>query len=249
MLISSVFVLPVQTLAGDQNHDHAAHGAHVHGEAKIRLVTDKKHLTIQFESPAMNIVGFEHAIQTDKQRADVNQAVALLKQPEKLFSLKGGDCHFEKTELDNPFKDEAEKHQHKHAKKDEHKPDKHEHKQDKQEHKHDKHDKHEHKHDKHERKHDKHERKHDKHEHKHDKHEHKHDKHEHAKEDSHKSHDEHREFVVEYRGHCKNTQQLSQVEFKVLNAFSGIERLDVEYIHSGKQGAQSFSGTAAVLKF
>ena len=47
----------------------SAEQAHEHGVATLDVAVDGRTLTLQFESPLDNVVGFEHAPRTDKQRA------------------------------------------------------------------------------------------------------------------------------------------------------------------------------------
>jgi hypothetical protein len=74
--------LGARALAGD---DHNGHGAHVHGIATLNVAVDGNQLLIELDSPAMNIVGFEHAPRTEEQREAVGQAKELLADAERLF--------------------------------------------------------------------------------------------------------------------------------------------------------------------
>ncbi|MEM9600321.1 MAG: DUF2796 domain-containing protein [Pseudomonadota bacterium] len=59
--------------------------SHVHGAADLALALDGSGLTIELESPLYNLIGFEHAPETDAQRATVETAVATLSAPSALF--------------------------------------------------------------------------------------------------------------------------------------------------------------------
>jgi len=102
----------------DHAHDHAEHGsldAHEHGAAQLNVVLDGKMLHLQLESPAMNLVGFEHAAKTDADKAKVAAARSQLAEPQALFGLSAGDCQISKQELESPlFADHADTHKHKH---------------------------------------------------------------------------------------------------------------------------------------
>lgn len=63
------------------------HGAHVHGEAKLTIAQDGNHLEMEFVSPGMNIVGFEHPPANETQTNAVNAALAILNQPQRLFGF------------------------------------------------------------------------------------------------------------------------------------------------------------------
>jgi hypothetical protein len=69
-------------LAGD---DHQGHGAHVHGIATLNVAVDGSQLVIELDSPAMNIVGFEHPPRTEEQREAVDRGKALMADAERLF--------------------------------------------------------------------------------------------------------------------------------------------------------------------
>lgn len=60
-------------------------GAHVHGIAKLRVAVDGNILTLGFESPLDNLLGFEHMPRNDKQKAAVHALAVCLNKPETLF--------------------------------------------------------------------------------------------------------------------------------------------------------------------
>lgn len=117
-------LLPLAALAAehshehDHAHDHAEHGsldAHEHGAAQLNVALDGKVLELQLESPAMNLVGFEHAAKSDADKAKVAAARSQLEQPQPLFGLNAGDCKISKQELESPlFADHADTHKHEH---------------------------------------------------------------------------------------------------------------------------------------
>ena len=49
----------------DHDHAHGTLGAHEHGVAKLNVVLDDNTLELELDSPAMNLVGFEHAASSD----------------------------------------------------------------------------------------------------------------------------------------------------------------------------------------
>ena len=63
---------------------HAA-DAHVHGIATLQAALDGNRLNVDFSSPLDNLVGFEHAPRTDKQKAAVRQMAERLNAPELWF--------------------------------------------------------------------------------------------------------------------------------------------------------------------
>lgn len=112
--------------ASDHEHDHAhdKHGsldAHEHGSAQLNVVLDGQALELELESPAMNLVGFEHAAESAADKAKVAAARNQLQTPQALFGLGAGDCSLSKTELESPlFEDEEHEGHHDHDEDGEH---------------------------------------------------------------------------------------------------------------------------------
>ena len=75
------------TTAALAAEEHRRHGAHEHGSAELNVAWEGKTVTIELESPAVNIVGFEHQPRTDAQKKAVNDAMATLKKPDSLFAF------------------------------------------------------------------------------------------------------------------------------------------------------------------
>jgi len=73
--------LGTQPAFGEGGH----HDSHVHGIALINVALEKSELYIELESPAANIVGFEHAPSSEKEKKAVKKAFAILKTGEKVF--------------------------------------------------------------------------------------------------------------------------------------------------------------------
>lgn len=86
----------------DHEHSHDSLGAHEHGVASLNAALDGNLLELQFESPAMNLVGFEHAAKSDADKAKVAAAKRELEQPISLFALTSGDCKATEVELQSP---------------------------------------------------------------------------------------------------------------------------------------------------
>ena len=63
------------------------HDAHVHGVANLNVALDGSVLMIELDSPAANIVGFEHAPENEEQAHAVEEAIELLKNGERLFDF------------------------------------------------------------------------------------------------------------------------------------------------------------------
>jgi ABC-type Zn2+ transport system substrate-binding protein/surface adhesin len=105
----------------DKSHGHAAaahahqdaeHGqqgsaslsAHEHGVATLNLVIDGKSLVFELQSPAANIVGFEHMPTSKNDRAAVDQAHQRLTQANALFVMSdAAACVLEQVETESPL--------------------------------------------------------------------------------------------------------------------------------------------------
>lgn len=100
------------------------HGKHEHGVASLSLAVDNKGLEISLDSPAANLVGFEHKPSTDEQSQQVAKVKAQLENPTSLFDIPAAaECSLSKTELQaalmqvstDTTKADADKHEHEHA--------------------------------------------------------------------------------------------------------------------------------------
>ncbi|MEL0081865.1 MAG: DUF2796 domain-containing protein [Gammaproteobacteria bacterium] len=81
-------------------HDHHQQQAHLHGRVEMTLAIDGNSVELNMESPAANIVGFEHAASTPQQRERVNSAKSILESPEKVLTFKGSHCELKAVEVD-----------------------------------------------------------------------------------------------------------------------------------------------------
>ena len=111
-------LLPLAVSAAEHNHahdehnQHAEHGslsAHEHGAAQLNVVLDGKTLELQLESPAMNLVGFEHAAKSAADKAKIAAVRSQLQQPQTLFGLSTGDCSLSQQSVQSPHFAESEK--------------------------------------------------------------------------------------------------------------------------------------------
>jgi len=107
------------------------HDAHEHGHAELMIIKENQHLEITLRSPAQNIVGFEHAAQSEADKATLKKAVKLLKQADQLILLAPeAQCALENVELESallsdqddthPHHDKHDAHGHDDAHHDEH---------------------------------------------------------------------------------------------------------------------------------
>ncbi|WKV96178.1 DUF2796 domain-containing protein [Pseudomonas sp. H22_DOA] len=88
----------------DHDHEHGSLGAHEHGVGRLNAALDGQTLELELESPAMNLVGFEHAAATDADKAKVAAARAQLEKPLALFNLPAAaGCKVVSQELESPL--------------------------------------------------------------------------------------------------------------------------------------------------
>ena len=96
--------LAIAHAADEHDHEHGSLGAHEHGVGRLNAALDGKTLALELQSPAMNLVGFEHVATSDADKAKVAAARALLEQPLSLFNLpKAAGCVVENQELGSPL--------------------------------------------------------------------------------------------------------------------------------------------------
>jgi len=99
---------PLVYAAGKHLHDHSSetkeHGAHVHGQASLNLALEGSELHIELDSPAANIVGFEHMPKSDADHAALDKAVAVLRDGGRLFEFNDDvNCRLEHAEVGSPM--------------------------------------------------------------------------------------------------------------------------------------------------
>lgn len=107
-------LLPLAIAQAADEHDHAHEheheqehgslGAHEHGVGRLNAVLDGQTLELELDSPAMNLVGFEHLATTDADKAKVAAVRKQLEQPLALFNVpKAAGCRISTLELNSPL--------------------------------------------------------------------------------------------------------------------------------------------------
>lgn len=98
-------------------------GAHVHGHGELNIAIDGQRVSMELKAPGSDIVGFEHAAKSKKQKAALANARKVLSDPLKLFqpSSEAG-CKTTKAEVeweieggDGKKHDHGHKHSHDHG--------------------------------------------------------------------------------------------------------------------------------------
>lgn len=129
---------------GEEGHEEREeHGAHEHGAAHMTIAVGGKGLEIELETPAANILGFEHEATSAEDKKTLSEKKAKLEDVAALFTVnKEANCAPEKAEIKSALFEDHDEHD------DDHKDEKHEehadHKDDKHDdHKDEKHEEHE----------------------------------------------------------------------------------------------------------
>lgn len=128
-LLAPLALFPPGAAAADKHdHAHRQHAAHAHGIAALNLVLEGDEVHIELESPAANIVGFEHAPSSEAEHAALDKAMATLNNGDHLFLFnKQAGCRMQKAMIVSALLEE-ERHEydeehvdhHGHADKDDH---------------------------------------------------------------------------------------------------------------------------------
>jgi hypothetical protein len=205
--------------------------AHEHGSANLDIAIDTSTIEMRFESPAVNIVGFEYATEDEQQLLLINKAKSNLSNFDLIYGLVGDvSCQTVKSSAKWVTEHEAGHDDH-----DDHEAG------------HDDHDDHEAGHDDHD-DHDDHEAGHDDH----DDHEAGHDDHD-DHEAGHDDHGEvakaeHAEFIAEYRLECNQLNNLAAIDVKMFEFFPAIEDLDVQVVYSQGQIKYELDANNTLIK-
>ncbi len=113
-LISALSLIALHAYAEQREHD-----AHVHGIGALNVAIDGELVALEFVSPAVNIVGFEHAPSNEQQQQTVDAAMEMLHEGDKMFMfpdeagcrLETADVH---TSMETDHDDEEHEEEHGH---------------------------------------------------------------------------------------------------------------------------------------
>lgn len=203
--------------------EHRQLGAHIHGHGTLNIAIEGGKVAMELVAPGMDIVGFEHAANTDKQKALVKKAIDTLeKDALTLFAVsEAAKCSVVKAKAELEGAEE-------HGESEEHKDHDHEKEAKKDDHDHD---------------HDK-EAKKDDHDHDHEKEAKKDDHdHDHEKKAEHDGEAEHREFHVAYELTCAAPAELKTLDLHFFKQFPNSKELMVTVVDA--TGAKKLEATPA----
>lgn len=105
---SIALLLLISTVsASSLAQEHRQHGTHEHGASRLNLVQDGAEIHVELESPAANIVGFEHAPATEADREALGQAIATLRDGDRLFRFsENAACRLAAARVKTPLMDD-----------------------------------------------------------------------------------------------------------------------------------------------
>ena len=117
MKVSTLFFTAILAITVSVNKQAQAQAVHSHGLATLTLGLEGAFLEIEFESPAMNLIGFEYQAKTAKDKQVVANAVGLLKAPQALFTFLEARCALTASVVDvsSVIRDESKHHHHDHS--------------------------------------------------------------------------------------------------------------------------------------
>ena len=76
---------------------------HVHGVIELGVVVEGDTVAVSLRAPLDDVVGFEHAPESDEQRESIRQAAAMLSNADAMFGLAGSaSCSISDTSVDGP---------------------------------------------------------------------------------------------------------------------------------------------------
>lgn len=102
LLMGWLLILASSSLNVFSSEAHLSQGTHVHGEAMLNVVLEGSALYIEFASPAINLIGFEHAPGNDEQAAAFSNAEQMLASADRLFHFSATQCLLENAEIEAP---------------------------------------------------------------------------------------------------------------------------------------------------
>lgn len=165
-------------------HEHGSLDSHEHGVAMLQIAREGNEIQLNFRSPSVNIVGFEHRARSEEQASSVVSAQQTLEQAQSLFGFEGTACQPAMVNVDVSALTPEDKH--------------------------------------------------------HDDHDHDHD---------HGDQGTHSEVTASYQFTCDSGAALDALRIRLIDAFQGIEHLEVQWVSGSAQGAMEITGPDARLAF
>jgi hypothetical protein len=102
LILGLCFCCHQATAQSNQNQD-----AHIHGLARMTILYEAGQLLIELETPAANMLGFEHRPQNTQQWQQLSQLKKSLNVPENIIGLQP-NCEVKSVEIELPFQQTKE---------------------------------------------------------------------------------------------------------------------------------------------
>ena len=99
LLIFCSLMITTQSMETVSSTEQLSHAAHVNAIATLNVVLDDQAVLMEFESPAMNLLGFEHAPVNDEQSALFLFTQRTLADTSRLFSFPATACQVENVAI------------------------------------------------------------------------------------------------------------------------------------------------------
>lgn len=80
-----------------------AHGAHVHGLAKLTVAAEAQQFEVMLESPVANFIGFEHAPKTAAEQSAWQKSQSMLKTGQWLQLPAQARCQLQQHQINDPW--------------------------------------------------------------------------------------------------------------------------------------------------
>lgn len=115
LLLILMTIASKAALATPHEHHQNSHEntPHIHGLATIQLLISPKKIALNLESPANNIVGFEHSAVTEEDQKKLLSAKNILSRPQSLFEFHGASCSTLSSNIDmNDLQHPSAEHSH-----------------------------------------------------------------------------------------------------------------------------------------
>ncbi len=120
-IITSALLFSITAFADDHAHEHREHSAHVHGKAKLNILIDSSTVAVELESPALNLLGFEHKPKTDEEKARITEVNNMLASYTSIFSIPSATCQQTEASIEAPYgHDDSHDEHHEHGHEDDH---------------------------------------------------------------------------------------------------------------------------------
>lgn len=86
----------------DNSHSHTQLGSHVHGEAYLQVAAINGQMQVLFQAPAGDLIGFEHAPNTQEQHDYLQQTVQYISSGQWLSVQANSPCELQSAATYSP---------------------------------------------------------------------------------------------------------------------------------------------------